>query len=315
VEPLPAYEPPPRYDPLDDPVAPPTFAASLLQPALGNGVEPPPSADEPVSVPEASASAGPEVVDDEDEVDRHPPLSAIPRTRRSTRMPAAMTESSRQDLEALRPSAGHEREAPALKRRTASQARKDEKVQVAAAPAEPVVQAPPESPVAMVRELIKRADELYGVPETAEVIITDAVEHTDADAGALIVPDEGSWRVAAGVGLRSLEHRYELHAESWLIQQVAQAHKGAIIEESDIAREQLQGAPLASWRHLLAAPIPQVEALLVLARREDPPFDEGDLTVLATLGNEAGPLLAAAIETRALARRLWEFRDEVDLPR
>ena len=61
--------------------------------------------------------------------------------------------------------------------------------------------------------------------------------------------------------------------------------------------------------------MPQVEALIVLARREDPPFDEGDLTLLATLGSEAGPLLAAAIDTRGLARRMWEFRDEVDLPR
>jgi hypothetical protein len=131
----------------------------------------------------------------------------------------------------------------------------------------------------------------------------------------LLVPDEGAWRVAAGVGLRPLEHRYELHGDSWLVQQVAQAHKGVIVEESDIARDQLQGAPLASWRHLLAAPIPEIEALLLLARREDPPFDEGDLTVLATLGAEAGALLSAAVDTRSLARAMWEFRDEPDLPR
>ena len=52
----------------------------------------------------------------------------------------------------------------------------------------------------------------------------------------------------------------------------------------------------------------------MLARRENPPFDEDDLTLLAALGEEAGELLSAAIDTRALARTLWEFRDEDDPP-
>jgi len=158
-------------------------------------------------------------------------------------------------------------------------------------------------------------DQLFGVPETAEIVIADAVARTGADAGALIVPDRGAWRVAAGLGLRPLEHRYELHAESWLVEQIACGHKGAIIEGSDIARERLQGSPLASWRHLLAAPVPSVVALILLARREDPPFDEENLRFLAALGEEAAPLLGSAIDTRTLARCLWTFRDEVDLPR
>ena len=54
--------------------------------------------------------------------------------------------------------------------------------------------------------------------------------------------------------------------------------------------------------------------MLVLARRENPPFDERDLTLLAALGQEAGELLAAAIDTRALARALWDFRDQPDPP-
>jgi hypothetical protein len=172
-----------------------------------------------------------------------------------------------------------------------------------------------EDAVDLVRRLSGQLHRLYGVPEVSEVIVTDAVDRTKADAGAILVPDAGDWRVAAGVGLRPLETRYELHDSSWVVQQVAKAHKGVIIQESDVAREQLQGAPLASWRHLLAAPVPDVEAVLLLARREDPPFDEDDLAVLATLGNEAGPLLSAALETRALARHLYDFRDETDLPR
>jgi hypothetical protein len=255
-----------------------------------------------------------------------PPLSAVPRTRRSTRLPAGTTSSSLNDMEALRPTA---RSTATVAPSASPPRRRDQRAAPRVAPdgdtEQPTVgtSAPSraahadqiDDSVDLVRRLSRVAHTLYGVPETAEVIIVDAAERTHADAGALMVPDEGRWRVAAGVGLRPLEQRYELHGESWLVQQVAQAHKGVIVEESDIAREQLQGAPLASWRHLLAAPIPQVEALLLLARRDDPPFDEGDLTILAGLGAEAGPLLAAAIDTRSLARTMWEFRDEADLPR
>jgi hypothetical protein len=171
-----------------------------------------------------------------------------------------------------------------------------------------------EDAVDLVRRLSGQLHRLYGVPEVSEVIVTDAVDRTKADAGAILVPDADDWRVAAGVGLRPLETRYELHKDSWVVQQVAKGHKGVIVEESDVAREQLQGAPLASWRHLLAAPVPDVEAVLLLARREDPPFDEHDLAVLATLGTEAGPLLSAALDTRSLARHLYDFRDETDIP-
>jgi hypothetical protein len=57
-----------------------------------------------------------------------------------------------------------------------------------------------------------------------------------------------------------------------------------------------------------------VDAIVLLARREDPPFSETELTALATLGVEAGPLLTAALTTRDLARALASFRDELDTP-
>ena len=176
-------------------------------------------------------------------------------------------------------------------------------------------EADPESPagaetaITLVRQLAASVNDLYGVRETAEVVIADAVERTAADAGALLVPDDGRWRVAAGVRLRPLEHRYELDADSWLVNEVARGHRGAIIEDTDVARSPLHGAPLASRRHLLAVPVPTVEGLLLVARDEDTAFTEADLLMLARVGQEAAPLLSAALETRTLARALSEFCD------
>jgi hypothetical protein len=172
---------------------------------------------------------------------------------------------------------------------------------------------PDESPAgaaaALVRRLFGSVHELYGVRETAQVVVADAVERTAAGAGALLAPDAGRWRVAAGVGLRHLENRYELDADSWLVHEIARSYRGAIIEDTDVARTPLHGAPLASRRHLLAVPVPTVDGLLLVARDDDPPFTEDDLRVLALVGQEAAPLLSAALDTRALARALLEFSD------
>jgi hypothetical protein len=166
-----------------------------------------------------------------------------------------------------------------------------------------------EAAASLVRQLIVVVHELYGVGETSEVVVADAVERTSAHAGALLVPDDGRWRVAAGVHLRSLEHRYELDSDSWLVDKIARGYRGVIIENTDVARSPLHGAPLASRRHLLAVPVPTVEGLLLVARDDDPAFTEDDVLNLAKLGREAAPLLSAALDTRALARALSEFSD------
>jgi GAF domain-containing protein len=159
-------------------------------------------------------------------------------------------------------------------------------------------------------DLVALVDHLYSVAETADVVVDDAVQIASAGAGALLIPDGDRWRVAAGIQLRPLEHRYELTAGSWLVEHVALGRQGALISDTDSARTAVQGAPLASWRHMMATPVPQVGGILLLAREDDPPFDDDDLEAVASVADEAAPLLASALETRALARALWEFRDE-----
>jgi hypothetical protein len=158
--------------------------------------------------------------------------------------------------------------------------------------------------------LAKRADDLAGVAETAQVIIEQAVDLTGADSAALLVRDGQRWRVAGDVGLRPVERRLELLPDSWLITQVAQPEKGLLIEGTDIARRQLAGAPLASRKHLLAITIPGSKALLLLARRADPPFVERNLDDAAVLCHEAQGYLEDALTVRTLARRLSAFTDD-----
>ena len=270
--------------------------------------------DERTATPSQATPASPEAA----------PLSAVPRTRRSSLPKPESKSTLLNDLEALRPAPKHaaptrpaDSPGPVTHprpshRKSSSRARRRS--------AEPPQQrqgsgGPPDSrrtaeAGGAVRDLIARRDQLHGLRETAAVVILDAVERTKADAGALLAVDGSRWRVAAGVGLRPLELRSELGAGSWLISEIAVAGRAVLIEESDIARERLQGAPLASWRHLLAAPMPDVPALTILARREDPPFDESDLRQLVTLGTEASELVRAALDVRQLARTLQPFLDD-----
>ncbi len=177
----------------------------------------------------------------------------------------------------------------------------------------PPTTAPDEAPALDVSELVQllaaRVPELYSVPETATVVVAHAIERTGSTAGAILVPDGDTWRVSGEVGLRPLERRYEIDDEHWLVGQLVSPRKGVIVEDSDIARERLRGVPLASWRHLLAAPVPGVDALLVLARDGDTPFDESDLQRLDQLAIESEPPLRAACELRELARRMDRLRD------
>jgi len=197
--------------------------------------------------------------------------------------------------------------------------RKSQPKHGAASPTQPRRRAtdrlPDQGPGEVVGLLLESANVLYTLAETAEVIIEDAIDRAQASSGALLVPDGNVWRVAAGVGLRTLEFRYQLTAESWLIEKVGESHRGLLIENSDVARQALHGAPLASRTHLLAVPVPEVTAVLLLSRDEDPPFSESVLSSLAQLAREAGPLLQRAINLRTLSRAMARHLDPEDAPR
>jgi hypothetical protein len=168
----------------------------------------------------------------------------------------------------------------------------------------------------LVSMLLERTDELYGVVDTAQVLADDVVERADADAAAVLVPDGPVWRVSAGVGLRPLERRLVLDESHWMITEIASTGRAVLVEDTDIVRQQLAGAPLAAWRHLLAVPVPDVRAAVILARgQEAGPFTDRDLTAVVPTVREAATLLAQALEARRLARMLSPLREEDNTPR
>jgi hypothetical protein len=165
-----------------------------------------------------------------------------------------------------------------------------------------------------VRRLLRGVDDVYGVPESAAVIVADARTRVGADAAAILVADGDRWRPAAAEGAGEDELGEVLGPSSWLASTIGPARRGLVIEVSDLARERLQGVPLAGRRHLVVAPVPPAHAVLVLARDDDPGFGEEAVAILVSLAAEAGPVLAAALDARALARALAPLRDVEHVP-
>jgi hypothetical protein len=163
------------------------------------------------------------------------------------------------------------------------------------------------SPIELVDSLLPHADQLPWLAETSDAVLAHSLEVAAAEAGALLLRDGERWTVAAGTGLRPLELRDELGREHWLVATVCLAGHAVVVADTDIARSQLSGAPLASWRNLIAVPIADVEGILLLARREDPGFTEGDLERLSGVSREATRPLADAVKVRQLAREMARY--------
>jgi len=159
----------------------------------------------------------------------------------------------------------------------------------------------------LVHGLLACVDQLYDVRDAADALVQEAATATGATSGVVMLPDGDVWRVCGATGVRPLEWRYIVEHDSWMAATVVDGDRGVIVEDSDIARQRLGGAPLAHHKQLMAAPIAAPRGLIILAR-DDEPFNETELTRLASLAADAGNLLAEALSVRALARALSEYR-------
>ena len=166
-----------------------------------------------------------------------------------------------------------------------------------------------DDPIGLVRGLGALVDRLSSVPDAAEVVRLRCASAVRCEASAVLVPDESVWRVSAGEHLRPLEERLQIDQTHWLVSEVVQAGHGVLIRDTDIARTRLTGAPLASWPNLMALPVAEVGAVVLLARGTDA-FGRGDLTRGQRAIGSAAEDLQAAMDVRALARALVDFIDD-----
>jgi hypothetical protein len=163
----------------------------------------------------------------------------------------------------------------------------------------------------LVEGVLRAVDELYDVRDAATAVVVESLAATNATSGVVLLPDGEVWRVAGAAGVRPLEWRYVVEPDSWLLTTVVAGDRGVIVEDSDIARQRLSGAPLAHHPQLLAAPIPQARGL-VLIGRETGAFTEKDLSAVADIASDADSVLVDALRVRDLARALSDFRALVD---
>lgn len=178
--------------------------------------------------------------------------------------------------------------------------------------APPAFVAPPE-PVPtniedLVAALVHRVGELSGLDECAGVAVDELADRTGAEATVCLLPDGDEWRVAGGRGLRPPENRLRLPADHWLVLHVATDGEALVVDEPEIT---LAGAPLASWAHVLAVPVPGLRGVLVAARAQEP-FTEDALGAASGVAAEAAALLADAVAVRELARALAPYADTDD---
>ena len=142
----------------------------------------------------------------------------------------------------------------------------------------------------LVAALLERVPSLLGVDAVAAAMADDACQRAGADAAAVLLNEDGRYVVAAGMGLGPLENRLEL---------------GLLVEDTDIARLRLMGAPLGASQHLLVVPITDVGALVMVARDSDGvAFTSTDLAAVTRLAAEAAGPLREALQLRELGRRL-----------
>jgi len=163
----------------------------------------------------------------------------------------------------------------------------------------------------VVRTLQHDVVRLGRVPEVAEVLRHLCVSAVACDASAVLVPDGDVWRVSASAHLRPLEERLQISSDHWLVTEVVEANSGVLIKNTDIARTRLSGSPLASWPNLMALPVAEARALVLLAR-QDKGFNRKDLVRARQEVDSYGRQLLDAIDVRDLARKMIEFVNLVD---
>lgn len=154
------------------------------------------------------------------------------------------------------------------------------------------------------------ADDLPSVADASGAVIDQVADALPTGTAiALLVADERGWRVAGGRGLRANELRAVLPHDHWLARRVDAAETAVIVDGTDVARQELQSAPLIHLDHWMATTLAKAESMVVLARMAEPSFTVEDALLVRDVARSSAPDLSRALLLRELARRLSDYRD------
>jgi hypothetical protein len=143
-------------------------------------------------------------------------------------------------------------------------------------------------------------------PAVCDGLAAELCAVAQAGAAAILVAEDGCWRVEGGIGLRPIEYRLTLSRTDWVIAQLSVELPVVAIPNTDLVRAQLALTPLARHRSLLAVVFADGGCLALIARDCAPFESEEVAAVLHRLRGESS-VLAEALEARRVARRLVHF--------
>lgn len=163
----------------------------------------------------------------------------------------------------------------------------------------------------VLRAMARVAADSFTLADIADMTAAAAADSVGGQGCAVLVPDGDTWRVTGSFGLRPTETRLTLAHDHWLVQDLMKNWRGAIIDNTDVARARLVNAPLAAHDQLLVASELATGTVLMVGRQTEV-FTEDDLSAARAVLSEAAAPLAEALAVRRLARDLLRFVDIAD---
>ncbi len=143
-------------------------------------------------------------------------------------------------------------------------------------------------------------------PAVCDELAADLCAVGQAGAAAVLVAEDGCWRVEGGIGLRPIEYRLTLSNTDWVVSQLSVELPVVAIPNTDLVRAQLALTPLARHRSLLVVVFAGGGCLALIAR-DCTPFESDEVAAVLQRLRGQSSVLSEALEARRLARRLVHF--------
>jgi hypothetical protein len=164
---------------------------------------------------------------------------------------------------------------------------------------------------ALASRLVAGVGHVASVGATAQALADDIARTGSADAAVLVQSATGDWEVAGGVGLRSFEWGQVVDERHWLVGAGRDRGPALLIADTDLVRNQLVGAPLASRRQLVRTHAHTTRLMAVAGWSTDAMGPERVALVTAAVARHEAAV-ADAIELRYLVQALAQRVEGVD---